>query len=113
MNYEELLIAFDLRLVQLEQSIFSSLNDLHHKVKLLMAQIDDLTTALATATADTQKLITDVAAQVAALQAALGQAGQPVDLTAAIAAANNIDALVTAADAATQPPPVASPSAKK
>lgn len=72
-----------------------------------MAQIDDLSAALAKTTTDTQKLITDVQAQVKALQDALGAAGTPADLTAAIAAANNLDALVTAADAATQPAPPA------
>lgn len=66
-----------------------------------MAQIDDLTAALATATADTQKFIGDVAAQVAALQAQLGQTGAPVDLTAAIASVQALDALVTAADSTT------------
>lgn len=76
-----------------------------------MAQIDDLDAALAKTTTDTQKLITDVQAQVKALQDALGAAGTPVDLTAAIAAANNLDALVTAADAATQPAPPAPPAA--
>jgi hypothetical protein len=67
----------------------------------MMAQIDDLTAALATATTDTQKLITDVGTKIAALtaQLAAAQAANPgVDLTAAIASANAIDALVKAAD---------------
>lgn len=105
MLYEDLLIALDVKLLRLEQAIFSSLTLIHQKVNSVMAQIDDLTAALTKATTDTQKLIADVAAQVAALQAALGAAGTPVDLTAAIAAANNLDALVTAADVSTQPPP--------
>jgi len=67
-----------------------------------MTQLDDLTAALATATTDTQKLITDVGAKVADLQAQLAAAiaaNPGVDLTAAIASANAIDALVKAADA--------------
>jgi hypothetical protein len=67
----------------------------------IVTQLDDLTAALATATADTQKLITDVAAKVTALQAQLAAAtaaNPGVDLTAAIASANAIDALVKAAD---------------
>lgn len=108
MTYEDLLLAFDVKLLRLEQATFASLNQLHHKVLHIMTQLTDLTDALSKATDDTQKLISDVAAQVAALQAALGAAGTPVDLTAAIAAANNLDALVTAADASTQPPPAPS-----
>lgn len=108
MDYEELLVVLDIKLLRLEQSIFKSLTTLNLKVDKLMAQIDDLTAALAKATTDTQTLISDVAAQVAALQAALGAAGTPVDLTAAIAAANNLDALVTAADASTHPAPAPS-----
>lgn len=108
MDYEELLVVLDIKLLRLEQSIFKSLTTLNLKVDKLMAQIDDLTEALAKATTDTQTLISDVAAQVAALQAALGAAGTPVDLTAAIAAANNLDALVTAADASTHPAPAPS-----
>ena len=68
--------------------------------------LDDLNAAVAKATADTQKLVSDVAAQVAALQAALAAAGGP-DLTAVTASVNALDAIVTAADAATQPAPSA------
>lgn len=75
------------------------------RMDTVMAQIDDLAAALATATTDTQTLIADVAAEVAALKAALGTAGQPVDLTAAIASANALDAMVKAADPGPQPAP--------
>ena len=69
-----------------------------------MTQLDDLNAAQAAATAATQKLITDVAtevanlnAQIAALQAQVA-AGTPVDLTGAIASANALTALVKGAD---------------
>jgi len=69
-----------------------------------MTQLDDLNSALSAATAATQKLITDVAtevanlnAQIAALQAQVA-AGQPVDLTGAIASANALTTLVKGAD---------------
>jgi hypothetical protein len=103
MTYDELEVLLEVKILRTEKRIIDILNLINTKVENLMAQIDDLTAALAQATTDTQKLIADVATQVAALQAALGAAGTPVDLTAAIAAANNIDALVTAADSATQP----------
>ena len=67
----------------------------------MMAQIDDLTAALATATTDTQKFIADVATEVAALQAqiaALQAAGSNIDLTGVIASVNALDALVKGAD---------------
>jgi hypothetical protein len=80
--------------------IFRSIN---RKLEKILTQLDDLNAALATATTDTQKLITDVGTKVAALtaQLAAAQAANPsVDLTAAIASANAIDALVKAADTA-------------
>lgn len=75
-----------------------------------MAAIDDLNDAVAKATADTQKLVADVAAQVAALQAAITAAGGP-DLTAVTAAVNALDAIVVGADPGAQPAPPAPPSA--
>jgi len=52
------------------------------KLELIMAQIDDLNTAIATLTTDVNTLIA---------------ATKPADLTAAIAAVNTVDATVKAA----------------
>jgi hypothetical protein len=74
---------------------------IHRKLETIMTQLDDLTAALAAANADTQKLITDLGVKITALQtqlAAAAVAAPSVDLTAAIASANALDAIVKAAD---------------
>jgi hypothetical protein len=79
---------------------FRSIN---RKLEKIMTQLDDLNAALATATIDTQKLITDLGAKITTLttELAAAQAANPaVDLTAAIASANALDAIVKAADTA-------------
>jgi hypothetical protein len=79
---------------------FRSIN---RKLEKIMTQLDDLNAALATATTDTQKLITDLGAKITTLttELAAAQAANPaVDLTAAIASANALDAIVKAADTA-------------
>lgn len=80
-----------------------------------MAQIDDLSAALAKATTDTQKFIADVASQVQSLKDQIatlqGQVGQTVDLSGMIDTANALDKLSTDADAAIAPTAAPTPSA--
>lgn len=66
-----------------------------------MAQIDDLTAALATAQTDLNTLATDVANGIKVLTQAIqaAQAANPtVDLSAAIAAANALDTSIKSVD---------------
>lgn len=81
----------------------------HIVIKLLekiVAQIDDLTAALATLQTDVTALTSGVSTEVAALNAQIAalQASIPgIDLTAVIASVNTIDGLVKAATPAAAP----------
>lgn len=70
-----------------------------------MTQLDDLNAALTQAAIDTKNLLTDIAAQVAALKAQITalQGQTAPDLSAAIAAVTALDATVKAADPGVTP----------
>lgn len=106
----EQIIEQQKRIISLLKDNDVFLRSLHHKVNRIMAQIDDLTAALAQATTDFNTFAADVTSKVADLQAQIAalQAANPgVDLSGVLASAQALDAAIVAATPAVAPAPTA------